>query len=167
MGGIDRKLYEAICNFEKDEKSRMYYYETMYSKTGKVLKDGHEELVKEYILRMYGMLFCDDTDLPMGGLAGFDEVDATADRLYIGEVGFDPNHWYRMHYHFPVIDEDNYERFAALVISDLKAGELHDSLINDRITLIVGEKDPLQMTSEQRKNQKVFSVSTQEKGGQN
>ena len=165
MGAIDRKLYDAICNFDYDEDSRMYYYETMFSKTGKVLKDGHEELVREKILRVYAMLFCDELDLPMGALAGVDEVEATADRIYIGQVGFDPDHWYRMHYHFPVIDEDNYDRFAALVISDMNSGELYDSLMNNGETLVVGALDPLSLTAEERKNQKTYSVSYSEKGG--
>ena len=166
MDRIDRKLFDAICQFEVDEEARNYYYESMYSKTGKVSKDGKEEILKEKILRIYAALFCDDMDLPMGALAGFDEVDATADRLYIGSVGLDPNHWYRMHHHFPVIDEDNYERFAALVITDLKAGELHELLVNEGKTLVIGEADPLSMTSEQRKNQETRSVKVAVKGGQ-
>ena len=48
--------------------------------------------------------------------ATFDDVEATADCLYVGEMSFDPKHWYRMQHHFPIIDEDNYDRFAALVI---------------------------------------------------
>ena len=166
MDRINRELFDCICRFEEDEEARNYYYESMYAKTGRVSQDGHEELTKEKILRIYAALFCDDMELPLGALAGFDEVEATADRLYIGSVGLDPDHWYRMHHHFPVIDEDNYERFAALVISDLKAGELHDSLVNDGVTLIVGESDPLSMTSEQRKNQKTHSIRVAEKGGQ-
>ena len=165
MDRIDRKLFDAICQFEEDEEARNYYYESMYSKTGKVSKDGKEEILKEKILRIYAALFCDDMDLPLGALAGFDEVDATADRLYIGSVGLDPEHWYRMHHHFPVIDEDNFERFAALVITDLKAGELHELLVNEGKTLVIGEADPLSMTSEQRKNQETRSVKVAVKGG--
>ena len=82
-------------------------------------------------------------------------MEATADRLYIGTAGFDPDHWYRMKYRFPVIDEDNYDRFAALVISDLKAGPLHDSVRNDGNMLLVGELNPLSMTEEERRNQKL------------
>ena len=165
MDRIDRKLFDSICSFEVDEAARGYYYESMYSKTGKLKKDGNEEILKEKILRIYAALFCDDMDLPLGALAGFDEVDATADRLYIGSVGLDPEHWYRMHHHFPVIDEDNFERFAALVITDLKAGELHELLVNEGKTLVIGEADPLSMTSEQRKNQETRSVKVAVKGG--
>ena len=64
-----------------------------------------------------------------------------------------------MKYHFPVIDFDNYDRFAALVLSDMNCGPLHDAALNDGETLVVGEKDPLSMTPEQRKNQKVKSVT--------
>ena len=74
--------------------------------------------------------------------------------MYIGSFGFDPRHWYRMRYHFQVIDEDNYDRFAALVIADLNAGPLRDAIINGGEMLVVGEADPLHMTTEQRQNQK-------------
>ena len=158
MEYLNRKFYDSICHFNGNEEAQTYYYETMFSKTGKVMPDGHEELVKEQILRVYATLFCDDMDLPIGAKAGLEEVEATADRLYIGSVGFDPEHWYRMRHHFPVIDEDNFERFAALVISDLKAGDLRDALLNGGDMLIVGEADPLHMTSEQRKAQKTYVV---------
>ena len=85
-------------------------------------------------------------------------MEATADRLYTGAMGFDPRHWYRMQHHFPVIDEDNYERFAALVIADLSAGPLREAAMNGGDMLIVGEKDPLTMTSEERKHQKVRTI---------
>ena len=165
MKNINRKFYDAICDFEKNEEAQNVFYETLFTKTGKVNKDGHEEIVRDVILRAYATLFCDDMDLPIGALAGIDEVEATADRLYIGSVGFDPDHWYRMHHHFPVIDEDNYVRFAALVIADLRAGDLHDALLNDGDMLIVGEADPLHMTKEQRKKQKTFVVSLPGEGG--
>ena len=58
-----------------------------------------------------------------------------------------------------MIDEYNYIRFAALVIADLKAGDLHESLKGGKDMLIVGESDPLLMSAEQRKTQKTFSVS--------
>ncbi len=165
MKNINRKFYDAICDFEKNEEAQNVFYETLFTKTGKVNKDGHEEIVRDVILRAYATLFCDDMDLPIGALAGIDEVEATADRLYIGSVGFDPDHWYRMHHHFPVIDEDNYVRFAALVIADLRAGDLHDALLNDGDMLIVGEADPLHMTKEQREKQKTFVVSLPGEGG--
>ena len=94
-----------------------------------------------------------------GAPASVDDVADTADRLYIGSMGYDPKHWYRMRHHFPVIDDDNYDRFAALVISDIKAGPLHRAAINDGEMLVVGERDPLRMTAEERKNQKVRKIS--------
>ena len=86
---------------------------------------------------------------------GFEEVEATADRLYTGSMGFDPQHWYRMQHHFPVIDEDNYDRFAALVIADLRAGPLRDAAVNGGDMLLVGGLDPLHMTREEREHQDV------------
>ena len=64
-----------------------------------------------------------------------------------------------MKYHFPVIDDDNYDRFAALVLSDMNSGPLHDAALHDGETLVVGEADPLHMTAQQRKNQQLKSVS--------
>ena len=119
---------------------------------------GREETIRDRILRAYGILFCEDTGLEMGQPAGPDEVAATADRLYIGSVGYDSKHWYRMRYHFPVIDDDNYDRFAALVLADLRSGPLHDSVLEDGDMLLVGDADPLHMTAEQRKNQKVSAI---------
>ena len=162
MDRIDRKLFDSICSFEEDEAAREYYYESMYSKTGKLKKDGNEEILKEKILRIYAALFCDDMDLPLGALAGFDEVDATADRLYIGSVGLDPEHWYRMHHHFPVIDEDNYDRFAALVIADLSAGPLREAVVHGGDMLLVGALNPLSMTKEEREKQEIREVRFQE-----
>ena len=54
-----------------------------------------------------------------------------------------------------MIDDDNYDRFAALVIADLNAGPLRDAAVNDGDMLLVGEVDPLHMTQEQRQNQQV------------
>jgi hypothetical protein len=104
------------------------------------------------------MLFCDDIGAVAGQIASPEDVEATADRLYTGSMGFDPRHWYRMQHHFPVIDEDNYERFAALVIADLSAGPLREAALNGGDMLIVGERDPLIMTSEERKHQKVRTI---------
>ena len=59
-----------------------------------------------------------------------------------------------MMHHFPVIDEDNYDRFAALVIADLSAGPLHEAAINGGQMLLVGALDPLAMSREERKSQK-------------
>ena len=88
-----------------------------------------------------------------------EDVEATADCLYIGEMRFDPRHWYRMLHHFPVIDEDNYDRFAALVIADLNAGPLHESAGSGDGMLLVGEPNPLTMTAEARRRQKVRKIS--------
>ena len=123
---IDRALYDAILRFEDSEDAQDYYYKVMDTET--VTRSGRRETVRTRILKVYAMLFCEDMDAPPGTPAGPDEVEATADRLYIGEMGLDPSHWYRMRYHFPVIDEDNYDRFAALVISDLSAGPLREAI---------------------------------------
>ena len=152
---IDRKLYDAIVRFDADEAARDYYYDIMDTV---VERKGRRETVRSRILRAYAMLFCEDMGLMPGQLAGPDEVEATADRLYTGGMGFDPQHWYRMRHHFPVIDDDNYDRFAALVISDLNAGPLHDAALNGGDMLLVGEPDPLHMTREQRQNQQMRTV---------
>ena len=156
---IDRRFYDAIVNFTDSEEAQDYYYEVMDSVTGKVNKNGEKETVRDRVLKVYGLLFCEDTGLKVGENAGVDDVADTADRLYIGSVGYDTEHWYRMKHRFHVIDEDNYERFAALVIADLRCGDLHELAQNERRMLIVGEADPLNMTVEQRKNQQVQTVS--------
>ena len=152
---IDRAFYDAIVRFETDEAAQDYYYRIMATE---VEKDGRRDTVRNQILRAYAMLFCDDIGAVAGQIAGPDEVEATADRLHTGSMSYDPQHWYRMRYHFPVIDEDNYDRFAALVIADLTAGPLHDAAINGGDMLLVGEADPLHMTPEQRARQKVRPV---------
>lgn len=154
-----KEFFDAIVHFDESEQAQEYYYQVMDSTTGRKNADGQDETVRERILKAYAVLFCEEFDLAPGQPAGVDEVAETADRLYIGSMGYDPNHWYRMKYHFPVIDFDNYDRFAALVIADMNSGPLHDAAINDGETLVIGEADPLHMTAEQRKNQKVKSVS--------
>ncbi len=156
---INRELYDAIVRFDGDESAQEAYYRIMDST---VQRGGREMTVRSQVLRAYAMLFCDDFMLAPGQQAGPDEVEATADRLYTGEAGFDPAHWYRMGHRFPVIDEDNYDRFAALVISDLSAGPLHDSMLSGGDMLLVGEPDPLHMTPEQRRNQQVRPVDLKE-----
>ena len=148
---IDRALYDAILRFEDSEDAQDYYYKVMDTET--VTRSGRRETVRTRILKVYAMLFCEDMDAPPGTPAGPDEVEATADRLYIGEMGLDPSHWYRMRYHFPVIDDDNYDRFAALVISDLSAGPLREAIEKGGDMLLVGEADPLRMTEKQRREQ--------------
>ncbi len=152
---INKDFYKAICDFEESEAAQEYYYRVMNAETK---RDGKQDTVRNQILRAYAMLFCDDIGAVAGQPAGPDEVEATADRLYTGEMGLDPRHWYRMRYHFPVIDEDNYDRFAALVISDLSAGPLRDAAVNGGDMLLVGAVDPLRMTPEQRAGQKLRKV---------
>ena len=154
-----RKFYEAIVSFEESEEAQDFYYQVMDMLTGRKNKNGSDETVRDRILKAYGMLFCEDFGLEAGDKAGVDEVAETADRLYIGGAGYDPEHWYRMKYHFPVIDDDNYDRFAALVLSDMNSGPLHEAALNDGETLVIGEADPLHMTAKQRQNQQVKSVT--------
>ena len=152
---IDRAFYDAIVQFDRSEAAREHYYRVMDTP---VERGGRMDTVRGQSLRTYAMLFCEDMDLAPGQPAGPEEVEATADRLYTGGMGFDPKHWYRMRHHFPVIDEDNYDRFAALVIADLKAGPVHDAAIEGGDMLLVGEPDPLHMTREQRARQKLRPV---------
>ena len=156
---IDRKFYDAIVNFTGSVEAQDYFYEVMDSETGKVNKNGEKETVRDRVLKVYGLLFCEDTGLRIGENAGVEDVADTADRLYIGEVGYDPDHWYRIKHNFHVIDEDNYDRFAALVIADLRCGNLHDLAQTERKMLIVGEADPLDMTMEQRQKQHLQAVT--------
>jgi hypothetical protein len=161
-----KKFYEAIVSFEDSEESQDFYYEVMDTLTGRKNKSGSDETVRDRVLKAYAMLFCEDANLEPGEKAGVEEVANTADRLYIGGAGYDPQHWYRMKYHFPVIDDDNYDRFAALVLADMNSGPLHEAALNDGETLVVGEADPLHMTAEQRKNQQVRGVTLPTGGAQ-
>ena len=142
---LDRAFYDAVCRFEESEEAQETYYRIMDTKTGR-----GGETIRDRILRAYAMLFCDDLGLPAGAAARPEDVEATADRLYVGRMSFDPEHWYRMQHHFPVIDEDNYDRFAALVIADLNAGPLRRAVLEGGDMLLLGEADPLHMTGEQR-----------------
>ena len=151
---INRALYDAVARFDEDESAQEAFYRIMDST---VTQGGRQVTVRAQILRAYAMLFCDDLNLAPGQQAGPDEVEATADRLYYADLGYDPAHWYRMGHHFPVIDEDNYDRFAALVISDLSAGPLHDAMLAGNM-LLLGEPDPLHMTPEQRAHQRVKPI---------
>ena len=155
---LNRAFYEAILNFDHSEKAQDLYYKVMDTPTGRKNSAGREETIRDQILRTYAMLFCDDLDIVPGQPAGPEEVEITADRLYIGEMQLDPQHWYRMQHHFPVIDEDNYDRFAALVIADLNAGPLRDAAVNGGDMLLVGELNPLEMTRAQRRRQHVRVV---------
>ena len=156
---INRKLYEAILSFEESEEAQDYYYRIMDTK---IERGGVPDTVRNQILRAYAMLFCDELGAVAGQLATEEDVEATADRLYLGEARFDPKHWYRMRYHFPVIDEDNYDRFAALVISDLNAGSLHDAAKQGGEMLLVGAPNPLIMSPEERRAQSLRRVKVPE-----
>ena len=153
---INKAFYEAILHFQETEEAQDTYYRIMDST---VERNGKTSTVRHQILRAYAMLFCDDIGAVAGQKASPEDVAATADRLYVGELRFDPKHWYRMQHHFPVIDEDNYDRFAALVIADLRAGPLHEAAAHGDEMLLVGGLNPLTMSSEERQHQKVRRVS--------
>ncbi len=154
-----KELYDAIVNFDESEEAQDLYYRVMDTTTGRKNSNGSDETVRDRILKAYAMLFCEESVHELGMKAEVDDVADTADRLYIGTAGYDPEHWYRMKYHFPIIDDDNYDRFAALVLSDMNAGPLHEAALHDGDTLVVGEKDPFKMTAQERKNQSVKSIS--------
>ena len=160
-----KRFYDAIVHFDENEEAQDFYYQTMDTPVGRQDKNGDEETVRDSILRVYGMLFCEEPGLAPGKKGGVDGVTDTAGRLYIGGAGFDPKHWYRMKYHFPVIDDDNYDRFAALVIADMNSGPLHEAARINGETLMIGEADPLHMTAEQRQHQKIRPVTL--KAGEN
>ena len=153
---INRELYESIVHFDESEEARDYYYRTMDTI---IERNGRKFTLRAQILRAYAMLFCDDIGAAPGQIASPEDVEATADRLHTGTMGFDPKHWYRMQHHFPRIDEDNYDRFAALVISDLNAGPLRDAAVNGGDMLLVGELNPLSMTREEREHQHVRTIN--------
>ena len=167
MDAINREFYDSIIHFDDDPMARDHYYKVMESPSGRIDPMGGEETVRDRILRAYAVLFCEDKGGMPGYKADTDDVANTADRLYIGSVGYDPGHWYRMKHHFPIIDDDNYDRFAALVIADLNAGPLKDAAVNDGDTLVVGEPDPLHMSAEERQNQTTHTVRINIGGGTN
>ena len=156
---INRAFYDAIVSFETSDEAQETYYRIMDTE---VERNGKKDTVRNQILRVYAMLFCEDMGLSPGQPATPEAVEGTADRLYVGEMRFDPRHWYRMRHHFPVIDEDNYDRFAALVISDLSAGPLHEAALNGDDMLLVGENDSLVMSREEREHQKVRVIRADE-----
>ena len=152
---INRAFYDAIVHFEESEEAQDYYYQIMDTVTE---SKGRRDTVRNQILRAYSMLFCDDLGAVPGQLASPEDVEATADRLYLSSIGFDPRHWYRMQHHFPVIDEDNYDRFAALVIADLNAGPLREAAVQGGDTLVVGAADPLHLSAAERARQRPRAV---------
>ncbi len=123
-----KELYEAIIHFEESEEAQEYYYKTMDMTTGNKNPNGTDETIRDRILKAYAILFCEDYELEAVEKADADKVAATADRLYINSASYDPQHWYRMKYHFPVIDEDNYDRFAGAQTTN---GEIIASLWED------------------------------------
>ncbi len=155
---INRAFYDAIVDFARSEQAQEDFYQVMDTE---IEQNGKRDTVRTRILRTYSMLFCEDMGVSPGHIATPDDVEATADRLYTGAMGFDPAHWYRMQHHFPVIDEDNYDRFAALVIADLNAGPLREAAVQGGDMLLVGGLDPLHMTAQQRREQKVRSVGAE------
>ena len=44
------------------------------------------------ICSAYAVLFCEDIGAISGKMADVDDVADTADRLYIGSIGYDPGH---------------------------------------------------------------------------
>ncbi len=154
---INKDFFNAIVRFDESDDAKEYYYKVMDTVT---VINNKKDTVRNQILRAYAMLFCDDIGAVPGQIASPEDVEATADRLYTGSMGFDPRHWYRMRYHFPVIDEDNYDRFAALVIADLNAGPLREAAVEGGDMLLVGAPDPLHLTREQRARQKFRRVKT-------
>ena len=152
---INKDFYDAVVRFDELDNAKEYYYRVMDTE---IDRNGKLYTVREQILRVYSMLFCDDIGAQPEQIAGPEEVEATADRLHTGNMGYDRKHWYRMQHHFPVIDDDNYDRFAALVIADLNAGPLHEAALNGGDMLLVGEMDPLHMTRLEREHQRVRTV---------
>ena len=156
---INKAFFDAIVHFEESDEAQDYYYKIMDTVTQ---TQGRRDTVRNQILRAYAMLFCDELGAVPGQLASPEDVEATADRLYLSSVGFDPKHWYRMQYHFPVIDEDNYDRFAALVIADLNAGPLREAAVRGGDTLLVGAADPLRLGAAERARQCARAVTYEE-----
>ena len=85
---ISRKFYESILHFDESEKAQEYYYMIMSTETGKVNANGRYETIRDQILRVYAMLFCDDMGIKAGQPAGLEEVAGTADRLHIGSMSY-------------------------------------------------------------------------------
>ena len=77
-----REFYEAILHFEESEEAQDYYYDVMARGTGRFLPDGHEETVRERILKAYAFLFCENK-VEFGKEADVDDVADTADRLLL------------------------------------------------------------------------------------
>ena len=69
-----REFYEAIIHFSQSEEAQEYFYQVMDTKTGRKNPDGREETVRERILKVYAMLFCEDTGVAMGEPADVDDV---------------------------------------------------------------------------------------------
>ena len=63
-----------------------------------------------------------------------------------------------------MIDEDNYDRFAALVIADMNVGPLREAAVNGGDVLLVAQGDPIHMTREERKHQQVREMRVGSEG---
>ena len=85
---INKELYDAIVHFEESEKAQDYYYKVMDTV---IEREGVKDTIRNRILRVYAMLFCEDLGAVPGKPAGPEEVEKTADRLYLGSAGFDPS----------------------------------------------------------------------------
>ena len=83
---ISRKFYESILHFDESEKAQEYYYMIMSTETGKVNANGRYETIRDQILRVYAMLFCDDMGIKAGQPAGLEEVAGTADAALVSHA---------------------------------------------------------------------------------
>ena len=79
---ISRKFYESILHFDESEKAQEYYYMIMSTETGKVTANGRYETIRDQILRVYAMLFCDDMGIEAGQPAGLEEVAGTGVEVF-------------------------------------------------------------------------------------
>ena len=64
---INGDFYNAILHFEESDEAQEYYYKVMNSV---VERNGEQHTVRDQILRVYSMLFCDDIGAVAGQIAG-------------------------------------------------------------------------------------------------
>ena len=76
---INRAFYDAIVSFETSDEAQETYYRIMDTE---VERNGKKDTVRNQILRVYAMLFCEDMGLPPGQPTTPEAVEGTADRLY-------------------------------------------------------------------------------------
>ena len=72
------ELYEAILHFEESDAAQEYYYRIMDTE---MERSGTRDTVRNQILRVYAMLFCEELVASGGLRAGVEDVAATADLL--------------------------------------------------------------------------------------